>query len=869
MRRKIFLYAAIISLHSFVATAQLSENFSDGNFSANPAWVGNTADWVVNAEGQLQSNNTVANSTFYLSTGNTLATTAQWDFYVRLNLNTSGLNYTDVFLTASGSDLTSNATTGYFVRIGNTDDEIALYRKDGATSTKIIDGVNATINSSDNILKIRVIRNAANTFTLFRDAGATGSFTSEGSVTDASFTTSAFFGFLIRQSTSTFFQKHYFDDIIVQPYSPDVTPPAVQSAVATSTTTVDILFSEPVTASSAQAVTNYTANNGIGNPATAQLDATNNALVHLTFSNPFPNGTTNTLTINNVSDLAGNVLNGGTTGFSFSVAQRFDLVIDEIMADPAPQVGLPNAEYVELKNVSGKDQNLAGWRISSASTTSGVFSTYILPADSFLIITSTGSAALFSSFGRVIGVTSFPSLNNDGTTLSLISRDGNTIHAVQYTSEWYQNAVKADGGWSLEMIDTKNPCAGMSNWRASVDTKGGTPGKKNSIDGVNADQTLPGLLSAYSIAANIIILNFDEPLDSAKASTVSNYVISNGITILSAQAIGPVFNSVQLNLGTPLQAQTVYTVTVNAVTDCKGNVIGSRNQAQVGLPQDALANDVIINEILFNPRSGGFDYVEFYNRSNKIIDANKLTIANRNSLGVFNSLKKLSETSRFILPGEYVVITESVASLSLEYFVQNPNAVLVVSTLPSFPDDAGNVVLLNAQGNVVDEVKYLDDWHFSLIANDDGVSLERIDPDGPSTDRNNFHSAASTAGYGTPGYKNSQYKQTAITNTTIAITPKIFSPDNDGTDDIATIQYSVNQPGFVANITILDAAGRQVRHLVKNNTLGLTGSWNWDGLNEKGAKLSIGTYIIYTELFNLDGKNERFKNTIVLARRLN
>jgi flagellar hook assembly protein FlgD len=73
----------------------------------------------------------------------------------------------------------------------------------------------------------------------------------------------------------------------------------------------------------------------------------------------------------------------------------------------------------------------------------------------------------------------------------------------------------------------------------------------------------------------------------------------------------------------------------------------------------------------------------------------------------------------------------------------------------------------------------------------------------------------------------------------------------------------------VANITIFDAAGRLVRHLVKNNTLGLIGGWNWDGLNEKGAKLSIGTYIIFTELFNLDGKKERFKNTIVLARRLN
>ncbi len=47
------------------------------------------------------------------------------------------------------------------------------------------------------------------------------------------------------------------------------------------------------------------------------------------------------------------------------------------------------------------------------------------------------------------------------------------------------------------MIDTKNPCSGMNNWKASVDVKGGTPGKKNSIDAVNADQTPPGLLSAY------------------------------------------------------------------------------------------------------------------------------------------------------------------------------------------------------------------------------------------------------------------------------------------------------------------------------------------------------------------------------------
>ena len=85
--------------------------------------------------------------------------------------------------------------------------------------------------------------------------------------------------------------------------------------------------------------------------------------------------------------------------------------------------------------------------------------------------------------------------------------------------------------------------------------------------------------------------------------------------------------------------------------------------------------------------------------------------------------------------------------------------------------------------------------------------MERIDPDGISQDEKNWHSAASTAGFGTPSYKNSQYKLLQKINATITITPKIFSPDNDGRDDIASIQYKVTEPGFMANITIYDSYG--------------------------------------------------------------
>ena len=103
----------------------------------------------------------------------------------------------------------------------------------------------------------------------------------------------------------------------------------------------------------------------------------------------------------------------------------------------------------------------------------------------------------------------------------------------------------------------------------------------------------------------------------------------------------------------------------------------------------------------------------------------------------------------------------------------------------------------------------------------------------------------------------------------LQITPKIFSPDNDGHDDITSIQYKTSEPGYVANITIYDSQGNPVRYLVKNGILGLTGQWNWDGLDEKGNRLPIGTYIVYTEIFNLQGKSQHFKNVVVLARKLN
>lgn len=553
----------------------------------------------------------------------------------------------------------------------------------------------------------------------------------------------------------------------------------------------------------------------------------------------------------------------------YSLAQnRYDIVIDEIMADPTPQISLPTNEWIELKNVSANPINLQNWRIGDATGQSGPMPNFVLQPDSFVIVCTGSVVAVMQGYGRTISVTSFPSLDNDGDLIFLKSNAGLMIHAVNYSLSWYQNAVKSDGGWTLEMTDTKNPCAGISNWKASLDTRGGSPGVKNSVDAVNNDQTFPSVKNGYAIDNLNIVIVFDEPVDSLKGATIGNYAIDGSLSIQSATSISPLFDRVQLRLTTAMQVNTVYTITVNNVTDCKNNSIGSKNKARVGLPVDASANEMVINEILFNPKNGS-DYVEFYNRSSKIFDANKLYVANRNSSGTISSIRLISAIPYYIFPGDYLVVTEDAINLALDYMVQNPDAAFVLSSLPSFSDDEGDIILLNFQGAVVDEVKYKDDWHFALLDDDEGVSLERIDPDGISQDASNWHSAASTAGYGTPTYKNSQYKLLQSINASVEVSPKVFSPDNDGRDDIATVQYKTTEPGYIANITIYDANGRAVRHLVRNGTLGLQGYWVWDGLDDKRMKLPLGTYVLFTEIFNLNGKKETFKNVVVLARSLN
>jgi len=549
-------------------------------------------------------------------------------------------------------------------------------------------------------------------------------------------------------------------------------------------------------------------------------------------------------------------------------ANRYDVVIDELFPDPTPQIGLPGSEFIELKNVSVTPFNLQNWKISDGTSAAIINSGFILKPDSFVIICSNSAVASFAPFGSTIGVSSFPSLNNDADVIALYSAEGKIIHSIGYNISWYQNDVKSGGGWTLEMIDTRNPCGGLTNWTSSTDNTGGTPGKKNSVDAINKDELPPALVRSYTIDDTTVVAVFDETLDSNNAAVNSNYRLDNGIgNVSKAIPMPPLFTEVKLILAINLSSDAVYNLHVDNISDCAGNTIGMMKDVKAGLPVVADSMDIVINEILFNPKADGYDYIELYNRSNHIIDLRQLYLSNRSAAGSLVNVGELSSSPRLLFPGEYVVLTENKKWLTQNYIVKNPDQVLELSSLPSLPDDAGDIVCTNLQGHIIDELKYEHTWHFALINNEEGIALERIEYNQPTQNKSNWTSAASTAGFGTPGYQNSQLRTNQQLQGEVSVSPKVFSPDNDGIDDYATINYQLAEAGFVANITVFDANGRIVRYLSKNTTLSQTGYFRWDGLDDKGRPLSVGIYIIYTEVFNLNGKTKKFKNAVTIARK--
>lgn len=543
-----------------------------------------------------------------------------------------------------------------------------------------------------------------------------------------------------------------------------------------------------------------------------------------------------------------------------------DVVINEIMADPDPAAGtIVYSEYIELFNKKAFPIRLKNWKLV-VGTSYKSLPDVIIPADSFLVLTSPSVISVFPAGLNVAGIAGFPALTNTGQTIQLLNNTGNMIAVVMYTDDWYQDELKKEGGYSLEQLDPDNACGGMDNWRASMDKSGGTPGKRNSVVTVNTDKQPPEIEHIGIRSSTQLEIYFKEPMDSTTLLDPGSYQITSIGNPISVKPIKPLYDRVLLILGMALQEKTMYTVTVNTrPCDCAGNTLGGNYSIRVAIPEDVKPSDVAINEVLFDPNQNGVDFVEIFNRSDKTIDLKTIFLCHYDSIHhLTSSVEHIIDNSYLLFPGEYRVLTESASVVKQQYIARDPYAFIEVRHLPSLNVDKGDIALKTAN-ELIDFFMYNKDMHFVLLHETKGISLERVSPWKSTNDRANWHSAASTVGFATPGFKNSQYVETIEDNKTVTVLPEIFTPDNDGVNDLVNLYYKVEEPGWSATVGVYDQIGRPVKTLANNELIGTEGSYSWDGTDEVGKKEPIGIYVLYIQFLNVSGKIKGYKKVCVLS----
>jgi hypothetical protein len=861
-----FFICCIILSFDLEAQIGFSDDFTDSNFTTNPAWSGEVSKFVVNQTKQLQLSDVGGSSPAYIITTSKVVNDASWQFSFELGFDPSGSNYAKVYLIADRQNLTQSLD-GYFVRIGgqsNTVDNVRLYRQDGTKETLLINGISGTVASSPRG-RIKVLKDPSNEWQMWLDTSQ--QFNNpilQGSAIDGTHSQSEYFG-LTCIYTSTRSDKFFFDDFVVAGTAfQDTVRPRVDSWNVVNDTTIDLRFSENLDALSVSNTANYIVNKGVGNPSLANIVMGDSSLVRLGFSTRFVNGEDYDLVLQDVEDRNSNQLLKDTLSFFYFVPDtpsKREVVINELYPDESPSFGLPGSEFIELFNASNKIFDLAGWSISDGTTTA-YLSTYILRPDSFVILCPSSALQDYSSYGNVLGQNSFPSLNNSGDKVSLKDNLGVVIDELNYTTTWYKEDAKKDGGYTLEQINPYTDCSGESNFSASLSPIGGTPGTRNTLYSTQVDTSPPMLIGTNILSPDSIVLLFNEVLDTLSVYTAS-YLFNTTAATGSSLNIEPSFTSVLLLLSIPLDSGVINTLRVSKLADCSGNSIQS-TELTITLPLQAKKGDIVINEILFNPKSGGSDFVELYNRSDKILSLKAWSMGNGKE-GLPDAIEEITAQSLILYPKEYLGLTENVDAVAEFYAATRRDRFVEVADLPSYNDDEGVVFLINEKGKIIDEVAYSEKQHFALLNDNEGVSLERINPNRPSEDKSNFHSAAEAVGFATPGYENSQFFNEVKHHGVITIDPETFSPDNDGYNDVVNINYRFDTPGYVANVSIFDRNGRRVKKLINNELLAREGSFTWDGVTDENTKGRIGIYVVYFEAYHPDGDKKVFREAVVLA----
>lgn len=857
------LITLLILLHCFhFSKSQVAENFADSNLNSNPTWTGDTSFFEVNSVYQLQLHAAVAgNSTIFTPIDLSAIDTVEWDCYLELAFSPSLQNNTKYYLYSSQNNLIN--ADAYYLQIGETgtNDAIQFYKQSGSITTLLGRGVDGRVASAFGV-SVKVIKYPNGTIDVYTDYTGGTNYQLEFSVFDAMNLSAGYIGWQCNYTISNI-SGFYLDNVYAGTCVRDTIQPFLVDSKFINDSIIEIEFNESL--KGFNLINNFhlmQSNNSVVG-LNANLDS---SIFQIQLANTMSSGDTLQIVLTAIQDLNSNI---SDTIFSRLVFIRCenasigDLVISEIMCDPTGANNLPSVEYVELYNTSDKFLSTKFLTLCDPSST-GVFNEDTICPHCYVVFTSAvGKLQLDTKGIHAKVITNFPTLNNDGDIL-ILKDDVQIIDCLNYTTAYYHNEFKNQGGWSIEKIALDYMCANTNNWNASCDSRGGSPGLANCTNNFFVDENSPMIQSVYVIDSTTIQVKFSEEINT-DSLTVNDFLIDEHLNPIVMNVEKKYSDKTILKFNTMFYSNEVHTLQLYHIVDCSSNFLLRDEKFKFGVGVPPSKGDLIINEIMFNPYDECVDFIEVFNKSDKIISLKNCSCCRRNSTShqiEYNS--KITSENLVVLPNDYLVLANIEDQFYQCYPTAQPHKTMYYQ-LPSMSDDEGSILILDEAALIIDELYYSDDQHSQLLNTTEGVSLERINADASTSNYKNWSSASFSSGYATPTLKNSQAIEGIVDESMISINPSVFSPDNDGFDDHALIEIKTDNAGSWSSVLILDINGNKIKQLLNTDLIGINDKLIWDGTDTKNSIVQSGIYIISAAIVNEYGEVKNCRKPIIIA----
>ncbi|MDZ7758384.1 lamin tail domain-containing protein [Rhodohalobacter sp.] len=370
------------------------------------------------------------------------------------------------------------------------------------------------------------------------------------------------------------------------------------------------------------------------NPAIGILEIiADRSEVFIQLRQEFQNGRQYTITVDGVTDLFGNQMlqTSRTLEFlEFDEVSPGDIVINEILYR-RESAGSP--EFVEVFNRTDKTIDLSGWQFCVGSGSTTLPQNSVLKQNGFLVFTDQQDFADQSP--QIIYLSGFPGLSNTGSSVGFRNEDGVTMDSLAYNPEWGSHTP----GVSLERRDPASLSIDPFNWRDSAAESGSTPAAENSR--YEVDLTPPKVQFAnlsHPDSLEIIFNKFVDLTDNGQAQfsgSPSTQVSSSTRFLVNGEEADVIHydegraNRIILDTG-QISPGEENILKIEDLTDFKGNTTAD----EINIAQPVSEGDLVINEIMYHPLSGGTDgvpdqseYLEIYNKQPYAISLEGLIFA--------------------------------------------------------------------------------------------------------------------------------------------------------------------------------------------------------------------------------------------------